>query len=190
MKLRAESFWIDRWWGSSAAFLPLEMRGLYRELLSASWLQGASLPNDPEALRRFIRATDDEWSRCWPTVRRYWRKRDDGRLVNDTQIEIYARVAAIQHARSAASRVRWDRVAMQTKSKRDAKPNAKRDAKHHRKRIDQDQDQDQRSGSGSEVPIIYARVRARRGTTKNKKPRKGSRDENRNNRHQRGTEEA
>ena len=32
--LRAEWFWTDRWMGSSAFLLPMEARGLYREMLT------------------------------------------------------------------------------------------------------------------------------------------------------------
>jgi uncharacterized protein YdaU (DUF1376 family) len=88
-KLLAEWFWTDRWMGSSAFLLPLEARGLYREMLTQAWRRGAQLPNDPEAIRRAIGATIGEWRRAWPTVQRFWRVSGD-RLVNDTQLEIFA----------------------------------------------------------------------------------------------------
>ena len=57
MKIRGEWFWVDRWMGSSAFLLPMEPRGLYREMLSQGFVRGAKLPNDEEAIRRAIAAT-------------------------------------------------------------------------------------------------------------------------------------
>lgn len=110
VKLRAEWLWIDRWMGSSAYLLPLEPRGLYREMLSQSWLRGARLPNDHEAIRRAVGCTLAEWKRCWPKVERHWRV-DGDYIVNDTQIAVYAEALAAQqraseHARVAAE-ARW-----------------------------------------------------------------------------------
>jgi uncharacterized protein YdaU (DUF1376 family) len=105
-KLLAEWFWTDRWSGSSAALLPMETRGVYREMLSEAWRRGGRLPNDHDAIRRAIRCTEDEWSRAWPKVRRYWREDGDD-LVNDTQLEVYAEASA----QAAASRSRAERAA-------------------------------------------------------------------------------
>jgi uncharacterized protein YdaU (DUF1376 family) len=88
-KLLAEWFWIDRWMGSSAFLLPLEARGVYREMLSQAWRRGARLPNDHEQIRRAIGATSKEWRRSWALIERFWRVDGDS-LVNDTQIEVYA----------------------------------------------------------------------------------------------------
>jgi hypothetical protein len=75
-KLLAEWFWTDRWMGSSAFLLPLEPRGLYREMLTQAWRGGARLPLDHEAIRRAIGATAEEWARAWPFVSTYWREAD------------------------------------------------------------------------------------------------------------------
>jgi hypothetical protein len=88
-KLRAEWFEVDRWTTSSAVALPLEARGLYREMLSQAWVRGARLPLEPEAIRRVTYTTVEEWARAWPHVATYWRELD-GALVNDTQLGIYA----------------------------------------------------------------------------------------------------
>jgi uncharacterized protein YdaU (DUF1376 family) len=88
-KLRAEWFWTDRWFGSSAIELAIEPRGLYREMLTRAWPRGARLPNDHEAIRRLIGCTPAEWKRCWPKVEPYWRVDADNNLVNDTQLEIH-----------------------------------------------------------------------------------------------------
>lgn len=87
-KLLAEWFWVDRWMGSSAFGLPLEARGLYREMLSQAWRRGASLPNDHDQIQRFVGVTRQEWKRTWPYVERFW-KVSGAFLVNDTQIEVY-----------------------------------------------------------------------------------------------------
>lgn len=109
-KLLAEYFWSDRWMGSSAFLLPLEPRGLYREMLTQAWRRGARLPNDPEAIMRSVGCTADEWARCWPQIAPYWRVEGDS-LVNETQQQVYAESLARLDARSAASRkanaARW-----------------------------------------------------------------------------------
>jgi uncharacterized protein YdaU (DUF1376 family) len=89
-KLLAEWFWTDRWIGSSAALLPLEARGLYREMLTHAWRRGAKLPADLRLVQRIVMATDEEWARAWPLVRSYWRETEDGLLVNDTQLAVYS----------------------------------------------------------------------------------------------------
>lgn len=105
-KLVAEWFWIDRWIGSSGFLLPMEARGVYREMLTQSWRRGARLPNDHEAIRRAIGATNSEWKRSWPKVAKFWRQEGED-LVNDTQIEVYSQakdrsVRAARRARDAA----------------------------------------------------------------------------------------
>lgn len=92
-KLRAEWFWTDRWFASSAFGLPLEAQGLYRNLLSRAWANGGSIPQDPEVLRRLGGASSDEWSRAWPLVSPYWTERE-GRLVNEAQLEVLAEAAS------------------------------------------------------------------------------------------------
>jgi len=87
-KLLAEWFWTDRWIGSSGFLLPMEARGVYREMLTQSWRRGARLPNDHEAIRRAIGATVGEWRRAWPLVKKFWRV-DGESLVNDTQVGVY-----------------------------------------------------------------------------------------------------
>lgn len=72
-KMLGEWFWTDRWMGSSAFLLPLEPRGLYREMLTQAWRRGAQLPDDYEAIRRAVGCTLAEWNRCWPKIERYWR---------------------------------------------------------------------------------------------------------------------
>lgn len=88
-KLMAEWFWVDRWTLSSAFLLPAGPRGLYREMLSQAWRRGGRLPNNHEAIRRAVGFTSQEWARCWPRVKPFWRV-DGESLVNDTQLEVYA----------------------------------------------------------------------------------------------------
>lgn len=110
-KLLAEWFWVDRWEGSRAFLLPMEARGLYREMLTQAWRRGAQLPNNHEAIRRAIGATVPEWRRCWPLVKQFW-KSEGKRLVNDTQREVYAEALARQERASEramkAARARWN----------------------------------------------------------------------------------
>lgn len=99
-KLLAEWTWTDRWMGSSAFLLPMEPRGLYREMLTQAWRRGARLPADHQTIRRATGCSEAEWDRCWPLIARYWRD-DGGDLVNDTQLEIYAKAKAAAEAASA-----------------------------------------------------------------------------------------
>jgi uncharacterized protein YdaU (DUF1376 family) len=91
--------------------LPMSARGVYREMLTQAWRRGGSLPADCAEIRRAIGATSDEWRRAWPLVKPFWRV-DGDRLVNDTQLEIYAesqRRAAFYRARAShAARKRWN----------------------------------------------------------------------------------
>ncbi len=107
-KLLAEWFWTDRWIGSSGFLLPLEPRGLYREMLTQSWRRQAHLPNDHEAIRRAVGCTIAEWRRCWPKVEKYWRVEGDA-LVNDTQLEVWrltmdAHLRAVERGRKGGLR--------------------------------------------------------------------------------------
>lgn len=110
-KLLAEWFWVDRWMGSSAFLLPIDARGLYREMLSQAWRRGARLPNDHETIRRAVGVTMKEWSRTWPAVERFWRV-DGQYLVNDTQLEVYAEAKARQDKSvsraQAGAQARWN----------------------------------------------------------------------------------
>lgn len=102
-KLLGEWFWTDRWIGSSAFLLPLEPRGLYREMLTQAWRRGGKLPNNHDAIKRAVGATDEEWDRSWPLIERYWRVRK-GFLLNPTQAEIYAQTTALQDTRVESGR--------------------------------------------------------------------------------------
>lgn len=109
-KLLAEWFWIDRWMGSSAFLLPMEARGLYREMLTQAWRRGARLPNDHEAIQRAIGATSKEWAKNWPLIERFW-KVDGDHLINETQREVYADAQARQEKSvsraKAGAQARW-----------------------------------------------------------------------------------
>jgi uncharacterized protein YdaU (DUF1376 family) len=100
----AEWFWTDRWNGSSGFLLPMEARGVYREMLTQAWRRGARLPNDHEAIRRAIGATVGEWRRAWPAVQKFWRVEGD-ELVNDTQLEIYGATVSLRTVRRAAGQI-------------------------------------------------------------------------------------
>jgi uncharacterized protein YdaU (DUF1376 family) len=102
-KLLAEWFWTDRWMGSSAFLLPIEPRGLYREMLTQAWRRGARLPSDHEAIRRAVGCTLAEWNRCWPKVSGYWRVEADT-IVNDTQVAVWLEAKAVQERASSRGR--------------------------------------------------------------------------------------
>lgn len=120
-RLPAEWFWTDRWIGSSAFLLPMEARGMYREMLTQAWRRGARLPADPETIRRAIGATVPEWRRSWPLVKRFWRADGDD-LVNETQLAVYA--DAKQRMESASRRGRAGAEARHGKNKGNAHGNA------------------------------------------------------------------
>jgi uncharacterized protein YdaU (DUF1376 family) len=111
VKLLAEWFWTDRWIGSSAFLLPLEMRGLYREMLTQAWRRGARLPLSETAIKRAVGATDEEWARTWPYITTYWHESKGGVLVNDTQVEVYnetqRRVQTASDKGRKGARARW-----------------------------------------------------------------------------------
>lgn len=106
--LTGEFFYVDRWLTSSAFSLPIEIRGLYREMLSRAWVNGAKLPNDHEAIQRLVGASEKEWRRCWPAVAKYWRV-EGAYLVNDVQREIYekalARASRARHGGSSRAQL-------------------------------------------------------------------------------------
>jgi uncharacterized protein YdaU (DUF1376 family) len=102
LKLLAEWFWTDRWMGSSAFLLPLEPRGLYREMLTQAWRRGGYLPSSHDAIRRAVAASVEEWDRCWPLVSPYWQATGDGRIFNQTQIEVIGAALQRRAAKSAS----------------------------------------------------------------------------------------
>lgn len=109
--INRECFYTDRWRGSRAFMLPLELRGLYRELLTAAWHECASLPADLDEVRsKIVLVSEEEWARTWPTIARYWQL-VDGRLVNLQQQAIYAeaqaRYAHLSALGRAGARKRW-----------------------------------------------------------------------------------
>lgn len=112
-KLLAEWLWIDRWTGSSAFLLPMEIQGLYHAMLMQSWRRGGSLPNDHEAIQRATGCTTAEWDRCWPRLSRYWKTSDDGLTIyNETQREVMAeslaRLEANAERAKRAADARWN----------------------------------------------------------------------------------
>jgi uncharacterized protein YdaU (DUF1376 family) len=92
-KLFAEWFWTDRWTGSRGFSLPMEPRGLYREMLTQAWKRGAKLPNDHEEIQRITACSEKVWKRCWPKVAIFWTVDGDS-LINETQVAVYAEAKA------------------------------------------------------------------------------------------------
>lgn len=82
-------WWIDRWRDSKAfRSLNIEQQGLHRELISQSVLRGGWLPKKPSVLRRVTGATQEEWTRCWRKVRRFWKVEGD-RLLPGDEVRLY-----------------------------------------------------------------------------------------------------
>lgn len=110
-KLQGMMWWIDRWMTSSAQGLPLEARGLYREMLDHAWVLGGKLPDDPARIRRMCGADPEEWERSWPLVRAYWRSDGGGWLRNETLTEVFSSAEELASQRSEMARsaavARW-----------------------------------------------------------------------------------
>ena len=87
-KLFAEWFWTDRWTNSRGHTMPMEARGLYREMLTQAWMRGAKLPNDYEQIQLVCACNPKVWRRCWPLVQPFWMVDGDW-LVNATQVDVY-----------------------------------------------------------------------------------------------------
>ena len=100
-KLRAEWFWTDRWRSSSGFLLPMEARGLYREMLTAAWTLGAWLPNDHEQIRLYTGCLPEVWERCWPLIEAKW-KQEGSKLVNETQRQIFNECLTLSEKRALA----------------------------------------------------------------------------------------
>lgn len=110
--INRESFHIDRWRGSRALLLPERSRGLYREVLTASWHERATLPTDLTQLRKLVLYSEEAWEDAWPAIASYFHL-VEGRLVNPQQQEIFraeeARWARATARAQAAARRRWGR---------------------------------------------------------------------------------
>jgi uncharacterized protein YdaU (DUF1376 family) len=103
--------WFPRDFASSTRGWSLLERGLYRELLDASWDLG-SLPTDETQLKRITGVTDAEWRKAWPLVRSKFRE-CGSELVNDRLEEHRAEALAFHLAKSragkAGARATWER---------------------------------------------------------------------------------
>ena len=121
-KLRAEWFWTDRWRSSSAFLLPMEARGLYREMLTAAWTLGAWLPNDHEAIRMYTGCLPEVWKRCWPLIEAKW-KQEGSKIYNETQREVFNQCLTLSEKRALAGS-RGGKASAKKRSKRQANAEA------------------------------------------------------------------
>ena len=94
--------WYPRDFASSTRGWPLVARGIYRELLDASWDMGG-LPDDPEILRGIAAATRDEWAVGWALVSPKWTRGDDGLLRNSRLEEHRAKALDLHTKRRAGA---------------------------------------------------------------------------------------
>ena len=123
-KLRGEMFWTNLWHNSSGFLLPLEPRGLYREMLTRAWSLGGYLPADPETIQRLVNVSRDEWNRCWPKVKQYW-KQSGSKIYNETQREVLNESLTLREKRALAGSKGGKAKAAKTKqaaSKSPSKP--------------------------------------------------------------------
>lgn len=188
-KLRAEWFWTDRWRSSSAFLLPMEARGLYREMLTAAWTLGACLPNDHEAIRMYTGCLPEVWKRCWPLIEAKW-KQEGSKLVNETQREIFNKCLTLSEKRALAG-ARGGKASGKVRSKPQANVEATPQAnpkqtnppspspskdQSPKKTTDSSADADQRvTISDSCVPIfdLWVTLFSKNGRTKLTKRRRG-----------------
>lgn len=143
--------------GSRAFLLPLEMRGLYREMLSQAWRRGGRLPNDHEAIRRAVGATEKEWSRAWPKIESFWRVDGDD-LVNDTQLEVYAEAKSRREKESnrgkAGAEARYKHSPGDAQA--DAQATAQASTQGHAQALASDLRSPIQSPTDSEIPPVRA----------------------------------
>ena len=83
--------------------------------LCVAWMQGASLPADPERIRRAMRYDREEWARVWAELEPRWPLSDDGtKRVNKRLAREWEK--AKERAKNATAKsqhgnkVRWDKV--------------------------------------------------------------------------------
>ncbi len=104
-KLHAEWFWCGQWFASSAMLLPLEAKGLYREMLTRAWSLGGKLPSEAKSIQKLVMVSSEEWARTWPLVRRFWKTTPDGAWIyNETQQDVMKVSTSISEKRAAAGR--------------------------------------------------------------------------------------
>jgi hypothetical protein len=69
------------WILSSERLIPMEARGLHREMLTQYVLRG-ELWTDQSSVRRVCGCEIEEWERCWPTVSKLWYADEDGEHIH------------------------------------------------------------------------------------------------------------
>jgi len=147
-KLRAEWFWVDRWTSSTGGMLPMEARGLYRELLSQAWIRGGKLPFDSEELCLIARCRQSEWKRCWPLVEPHWVV-EDGSMWNETQLKIIQKGNEIRAFRSKAG----SKGGSKTQANRRAKAKANAQAKSKPLDLSPSPDQEQSQSLEEQISV-------------------------------------
>jgi uncharacterized protein YdaU (DUF1376 family) len=95
---------------ASTLTMTAEEAGAYALSLVVGWTQGASLPLDPERIRRALRYDHDEWARLWPSLEPKWPIVGDHRE-NARQVEEWGKAAersqSLSDAGRKASAMRW-----------------------------------------------------------------------------------
>lgn len=86
-------FWRDWQADYGVTRLSLAERGLYRELLDASWKVGG-LPQNEQTLAELARCRLADFRRAWKAVRRFWPASPDGLLRNPKLEKVRSEQAA------------------------------------------------------------------------------------------------
>lgn len=103
-KLMWYPWYWERWQANyGVTRLSYAERGLYRELLDASWKRGG-LPQDDALLADLSRGRLADFRKHWKAVKRFWHVRDDGLLWNKELEEVRAEQEAAHAKRVEAGR--------------------------------------------------------------------------------------
>lgn len=81
-------------------------RGVYLELIMEAFVRDEPLPKDEDELRLMARATEDEWSRAWPIIKRKF-KETEGGLVNSVVEDEKTHFLSLSKAGAKGNEMRW-----------------------------------------------------------------------------------
>src|ERR1017187_938332 len=104
-------FWTKDYLASTVE-LTASQRAGYALTLIVAWTQGASLPADPERIRKAIGFHQAEWRKIWPAIEDKWAISSDGtRRTNARQRREWeaaeTRASSLSEAGRRGNAVRW-----------------------------------------------------------------------------------
>jgi uncharacterized protein YdaU (DUF1376 family) len=98
--------WTDAYLGDTLHLSTLE-HGAYVLMLITAWRSGvASLPNDPDYLRRVVKMDVRQWAKHGPAILKFWRV-DGDRLVQSRLADEWSSCLAHKSTNSAKAKRRW-----------------------------------------------------------------------------------